>query len=76
MTIGGGDRYICIYKWEWVRPPAVDPTRIRARSDGYDVGYAVGDCWLGKEKEGGGVGNGGTRRVDKQSEPGQVRPFS
>jgi hypothetical protein len=32
MTIGGG--YIDIYKWEWVRPPAVDPTRIRARSDG------------------------------------------
>jgi hypothetical protein len=27
MTIGGG--YIDIYKWEWVRPPAVDPTRIR-----------------------------------------------
>jgi hypothetical protein len=55
MTIGGG--YICIYKWEWVRPPAVDPTRIRSRSDGYDVGCTVRDCWLGKGKgkEGGGM---------------------
>ena len=37
-----GGYYICIYKW--VRPPAVDPTRIRAQSDSWfgDV-MCVGD---------------------------------
>jgi hypothetical protein len=67
MTIGSG--YIFIYV-------GVGQTA-SGRSDedtglGQTVGYTVGDCWLGKEKEGGGVGEWGARRVDKQR-PSQVR---
>ena len=56
-----GGYYICIYKW--VRPPAVDPTRIRAQSDSWFGGVMCGG--LGKKVEGG-WGNWGARRVDKQ----------
>jgi hypothetical protein len=38
----------------------------------YDVGGTVRDCWLGKEKEGGGVGEWWARRVDKQR-PSQAK---
>ena len=44
--------YIFIYIYEWVRPPAVDPTRIRAQSDCCNVG-ADGCRWRRKVENGG-----------------------